>query len=205
MTHFPLRRLGRAAFGLLTLLAVSGPAQAIDITAVTSPGGIKAWLVEDHSNPVIALNIRFTLGSADDPAGKAGAARLLAATVDEGAGELDSSTFQAALKDQSISLGFRAGMDATHATLMTLTDTSADAFRLFRLALTQPRFDREPVQRMRQQLLAAAQRKDRDPRSLARGVWWRAAFPDHPFGRSRVGTVDGLNAVKVDDLFWVIG
>ncbi|MEC7123929.1 MAG: insulinase family protein, partial [Pseudomonadota bacterium] len=132
MTHFPLRRLGPAAFGLLTLLAVSGPAQAIDITAVTSPGGIKAWLVEDHSNPVIALNIRFTLGSADDPAGKAGAARLLAATVDEGAGELDSSAFQAALKDQSISLGFRAGMDATHATLMTLTDTSADAFRLFR-------------------------------------------------------------------------
>ncbi len=200
MTHFPLRRLGRAAFGLLTLLAVSGPAQAIDITAVTSPGGIKAWLVEDHSNPVIALNIRFTLGSADDPAGKAGAARLLAATVDEGAGELDSSAFQAALKDQSISLGFRAGMDATHATLMTLTDTSADAFRLFRLALTQPRFDREPVQRMRQQLLAAAQRKDRDPSSQARRLWWRAAFPDHPYGRSRDGTVDGLTAVTVDDL-----
>ena len=38
--HFPLRRLGRAA-GLLTLLAVSGPAQAIDITAVTSPAASK--------------------------------------------------------------------------------------------------------------------------------------------------------------------
>ena len=125
--------------------------------------------MEDHSNPVIALNVRFTLGSADDPAGKAGAVRLLAATIDEGAGDLPSTAFQAALKDQSISLGFRAGLDATRASLMTLTDTSADAFRLLGLALTQPRFDREPVQRMRQQLLAAAQRKDETPAARPAG------------------------------------
>ena len=108
--------------------------------------------------------------------------RLLAATVDEGAGDLPSSAFQAALKDRSISLGFRAGMDATRATLMTLTDTSADAFRPFRLALTQPRFDREPVQRIRQQLLAAAQRKDRDPQPgppavVARGLPGPSLWP----------------------------
>ncbi|MGB1006134.1 MAG: M16 family metallopeptidase [Thalassobaculaceae bacterium] len=204
MIHVPFRPLRRAALALVTLLVVSvtatAPAGAIDITQVTSPGGIKAWLVEDHSNPVIALNVRFSLGSADDPAGKAGAARLLAATVDEGAGDLESTAFQAALKDQSISLSFRAGMDATRAALMTLTDTSEDAFRLFRLALTEPRFDAEPVQRMRQQLLAAAQRKDNDPSSQASRLWWRAAFPDHPYGRPRDGTVSGLSAVTVADL-----
>ena len=200
MIHFPLRPLRRAALALIALLAVSAPAGAIEITAVTSPGGIKAWLVEDHSNPVIALNVRFTLGSADDPAGKPGAVRLLAATIDEGAGELSSTAFQAALKDQSISLGFRAGLDATRASLMTLTDTSADAFRLFRLALTQPRFDAEPVQRIRQQLLAAAQRQDQDPSRQASRLWWRAAFPDHPYGRPRDGTVSGLGAVTTGDL-----
>ena len=181
------------------------PAGAIDITQVTSPGGIKAWLVEDHSNPVIAVNVRFTLGSADDPAGKGREPREVArrvATVDEGAGDCSIRAFQAALKDQSISLSFRAGMDATRATLMTLSDTSADAFRLFQPSLDRgPRFDRDPVQRMRQHIARRRPAQGRPTRSSRRPaeLWWRAAFPDHPYGRPRDGTVDGLTAVTVGD------
>jgi hypothetical protein len=33
------------------------PARAIEIQQITSPGGIKAWLVEDHSIPFTALNL----------------------------------------------------------------------------------------------------------------------------------------------------
>ena len=84
---------------LMTVLLFTQPAWAkdtvLDIQEITSPGGIKAWLVEDHSVPVIALKFAFkNAGAAQDPADKQGVARLLSNTLDEGAGELDSQAFQ---------------------------------------------------------------------------------------------------------------
>ena len=48
------------------------------IQAVKSPGGIEAWLVEEHSVPLIALRFAFDGGNAQDPAGKEGVANFMA-------------------------------------------------------------------------------------------------------------------------------
>ncbi len=63
-----LTALTTAVFAWVSLLVL--PAQAeIKINEVTSPGGITAWLVEDHSIPFTALELRFRGGtSLDAPA-----------------------------------------------------------------------------------------------------------------------------------------
>jgi len=61
------------------------PAQAeMQIKEVTSPGGITAWLVEDHNIPFTALEIRFRGGTALDAPGKRGAGNLMTALIEEG-------------------------------------------------------------------------------------------------------------------------
>ena len=47
---------------VLAVLSI-GPATAIDIKQVTTPLGIKAWLVEDSSAPVVALSFSFASGA----------------------------------------------------------------------------------------------------------------------------------------------
>ena len=79
---------------LLPLLASTAMA-ANAVEKVVSPGGIEAWLIEDHSNPLISVTIGFPSGSASDPASKGGLARLAAGLLDEGAGDMDSAAFQA--------------------------------------------------------------------------------------------------------------
>ena len=54
------------------------------IQVVKSPGGITAWLVEEHSVPLIAMRFAFEGGNAQDPAGKEGLAHFLAGMLDEG-------------------------------------------------------------------------------------------------------------------------
>ena len=71
----------------LLSLAAALPARAIDIQQVTSPGGIPAWLVEDHSIPFVALNIAFRGGASVDAPSKRGAVNLMTALLEEGAGE----------------------------------------------------------------------------------------------------------------------
>ncbi|HBR67757.1 MAG TPA: hypothetical protein DEA55_00075, partial [Rhodospirillaceae bacterium] len=123
--------------------------KVLDIKEVTSPGGIKAWLVEDHSIPVISLEFAFNgAGAALDPAEKQGLSRIVSNTLDEGAGDLDSQTFQKELRDLSINLSFSSGRDNFDGHLKTLTRNKDRAFELMRLALNEPRFDPEPVARM---------------------------------------------------------
>ncbi len=48
----------------MVLLIAALPARAeVQIQEVTSPGGLTAWLVEDHSIPFTALELRFRGGA----------------------------------------------------------------------------------------------------------------------------------------------
>ncbi|MEQ9331733.1 pitrilysin family protein [Thalassobaculum sp.] len=188
---------------LVLVLGIGGralPAAALDIQEVVSPGGVKAWLVEDHSNPILSLSFSFAGGESSDPAGKEGRARLVSGLLDEGAGEMDSQAFQKALTDNSISLRFNSRIDRFSGELVTLTETRELAVDMLRLALTAPRFDAEPVERIRAQIQASLRNDLQNPRSIASRAWWAASFPDHPYGRSGDGTADSVAAVTVDDL-----
>ena len=112
------------------LLCLAAPARAaMNVQEVTSPGGIKAWLIEDHSMPLIAVGIGFHGGSALDPAGKEGLATFVSATLDEGAGELSSREFQQRLNDLSIDFSFDAGIDDFTGNMRTLTDRPRPGLR----------------------------------------------------------------------------
>ena len=185
---------------LLTLTTWLPAASALDIQEVTSPGGVKAWLVEDHSNPILTLSFSFVGGESSDPVGKEGRARLVSGLLDEGAGELDSTAFQQALTEDSITLRFNSRIDRFSGELVTLTETRERAVELLRAALTEPRFDPEPVERIRAQVLASLRSDLQNPRSIASRAWWGASFEGHPYGRPGDGSLESVAAVTVDDL-----
>ncbi|HEY9568128.1 MAG TPA: insulinase family protein, partial [Thalassobaculum sp.] len=194
-----MKLMKRSVAPLILLLGLVASAAALaaapDIQEVTSPGGVKAWLVEDHGNPILTLSFSFVGGESSDPTGREGRARLVSGLLDEGAGDLDSTAFQKALTDDSISLRFNSRIDRFTGELVTLTETRERAVELLRLALTAPRFDPEPVERIRAQVLASLRFAQHDPRTIASRAWWGASFPGHPYGRSGDGTPDSVAAV----------
>lgn len=188
-----------AAF-VLCLGVAPLPAAAVQIQRVAA-GDVEAWLVEDHANPILSLRIAFRdAGSALDPADKAGLARMTAALLDEGAGDLDSQAFQATLEDHAIQLSFDAGRDTFGGTLTTLTASRDTAFELLRLALAGPRFDAEPVARIRSQLDAYLRQRAEDPETRAEQDLWAKLFPDAPYGRPVEGTPASLARIDRADL-----
>ena len=59
----------------MTALAASeAPSRASTVQKPISKGGIEAWLVEDYTVPVIAIEFAFKGGAAQDSVGKAGTA-----------------------------------------------------------------------------------------------------------------------------------
>ncbi len=189
-----------AALSFVVSLASSAVAYAIDIQRVISPRGIEVWLVQDNTIPLVSVSFAFSGGASQDPADKPGVAQMLSALLDEGAGDLDSKAFQARLDALSIDMSFDAGRDTFEGSLRTLSENRAEAAKLLHLALTEPRFDAEPVERIRSQLVTSLKRGERNPRRLAALAMAKATYPDHAYGRSVNGTADSIAAVGVDDL-----
>jgi zinc protease len=184
---------------ILVLLAIL-PARAVEVQRVVSPGGIEAWLVEDHSNPIISMDIAFPGGASADPAGKEGLAHMVSGLLDEGAGDLDSQAFQRRLAELSIRLSFDAGLDTFRGTVRTLKDNQDTAFDLLRLALTAPRFDEEPVGRIRSQIRVQLERDSESPNRIAGRALRESMFPGHPYARPVRGTLESLPAITVEDM-----
>jgi len=181
-------------------LALAAPAHAVAIEPVTSPGGIKAWLVEDHTLKMVSLQMSFRGGIASDPADKEGLANLLSGLLDEGAGDLDSAAFHAKLNDLTASFDVEAGMDQMTVSTRVLSDNLPATADLVRLAITEPRFEPAAVDRIKSDVLAEIAEARQTPDRIAELLWRKRVFGDHPYGRSTLGTPESLARVSPADL-----
>jgi zinc protease len=200
MSRYVIRLL--AAVALVAALAGlrAGDAAAVDIQRVVSAGGIEAWLVEEHAIPIIAVAVAVPRGSYHDPDGKEGLSYLLSATLDEGAGDFDSQAFRERLDVHAIKLAFDSSRDQFTGNLETLSEFRDEAFELLALAMTRPRFDDEPVGRMKSQILAQIARDAADPGEIATRALFTAAFGPSGYGRPTNGTAESVAALTPDDL-----
>ncbi|MCV0368766.1 pitrilysin family protein [Filomicrobium sp.] len=189
-----------AVFFLLNIVALSRPAQAMDIKTVKSASGIEAWLVEEHSVPLVALRFAFTGGSSQDPADKAGVSNFLSAMLDEGAGDLKSAEFQERMEDIAMRMSYEDSRDTFYGSVETLSANRPQAMELLKLALTKPRFDDDAIERIRGQLKASIVYASRDPDRVAGNAWYAAAFPNHPYGKPKDGTLETISSITRDDL-----
>jgi len=175
----------------------SSPAQA---KSVVSASGVEAWLVESEVVPLIAVAFTFEGGSAQDPSTKPGVAQMLSRLLDEGAGSYSSDAFQERLAARAIELSFNAGPDAIGGSLKTLVKHADEAFELLRLALAEPRFDQDAIERVRAQTIAGLRYQQNDPGVMATRRFFTEAFPNHPYGRPTSGTLESVAAITRDDI-----
>ncbi len=185
---------------LFSLVALIRPAYAMKIESVKSPGGIEAWLVEEHRVPMLALRFGFAGGNSQDPAGKEGLANFITGMMDEGAGDLTSEQFQQRMEEIAMRMSFEDGKDTLSGNFETLTVNRDKGLELLKLALTKPRFDPDAIERVREQLQAGLVYAARDPEKVAGQAWSATAFKGHAYGRPANGTKDSLAAITRDDL-----
>ncbi len=203
-TTFGLRSLGlafAAPAAALTLLFFGAlPADAMKIQKVTSKKGIEAWLVEDHSRPILSIQFAFEGGAAQDPAGKPGVATFVSGMLDEGAGNLDSEAFQNRLEDLAAKLSVNASYDHMSVAFQALTENRDESLKLLQMAVTSPHFQPADAERIREQLIGSLRVDEKEPNKVASSEWFKLAFGSHPYGRPSNGTLESIAAITPEDL-----
>jgi zinc protease len=176
------------------------PASAVEIQEVTSKSGIKAWLVEDYTVPIVTVSVSFQGGSVQDPPGKEGLANLISTLFDEGAGNLDSKAFQSRLEKLGTSLSYSDSRDHFSGTMRSLKEDSNEAFDLMRLSLTELRFEENAINRMREALKSQIASDSNDASNKAASALRKSLFRGHPYARSARGSVKTLDGITRDDI-----
>lgn len=190
----------RALF-LASTLALPLTARAeIDITPVTTPSGLTAWLVQEPDIPFVALDLMFLGGTVLDSDAQSGAVALMTALLEEGAGDMDAQAFATQTEELAARISFDSGRDTITVSARFLTENMDEAIAHLHAALTQPRFDADAIERVRGQMLAQLRRDALDPNTLAGRAFAQAAFGDHPYARAGDGTPETVAALTRDDL-----
>ncbi|HEU0059212.1 MAG TPA: pitrilysin family protein [Hyphomicrobiaceae bacterium] len=204
MAMIGARGWAHAAMALLIAVFSLGlganPAAALTVEEIVSPKGIKAWLVQEHSVPLIALKFALAGGASQDPVGKEGLATMVADLLTEGAGDLTEEAFKAQASSLGIRLSLSAGRDAIYGGLDTLSKRFQPSAELLRLALAVPRFDEDAIERVRSQRLTDLAIAANEPNRVAVERWYQEAFPGNAYGRPADGTPASVARVVRDDL-----
>ena len=186
----------------MTVALVSAPARAATIQDITSPSGIKAWLVEDYTVPIVAMNIAFRGGAAQDPDGKAGLANLMSGLLDEGAGR--PRLRAPSRRSSRISASISPSMPAP-------TPSTAVCAR-FRPIRTRPssfsarRSTSRASTPSRSRAFAArcspiSGKSESNPNEIVgKALGARRFSASHPYGVPNEGTVDSVATITADDL-----
>ncbi|MGL4727678.1 MAG: M16 family metallopeptidase [Bosea sp. (in: a-proteobacteria)] len=170
------------------------------VEVIRTPGGLDLWFARSPGLPLVVLDFACPGGASTDPHTMPGLSYFISAMLDEGAGHLNAEAFQAQLADHAISQRFDASRDEFRGTVRSLAKHRGKAFDLLRMAISQPHFEAQAVERVRGQILAGLRTELQSPEAICRDVFARNAFPGHSYGLPVKGTPEAVSAISSDHL-----
>jgi predicted Zn-dependent peptidase len=146
-----------------------------------------------------AFSFLIPAGAAFEPADRPGAAAMVGEWIIRGAGDRDSHSLLSALDELGVS--HAEGAQTIHASVSaaSLGRNLLPALGIFADVVRRPIFDDEEVDSIRALCLQSLRSLEDDPGAKAITELRRRHFPD-PWGRSSIGTVEGVTAATPDEL-----
>jgi predicted Zn-dependent peptidase len=171
-----------------------------NVTMRVLANGLRIYLLEDHTLPIIKIGAILRTGSIYDPPDKVGLAILSGDLLRSGgAGEMSPQSFDKALDDLGAQMNAGIGQEMGTAGLEVLADDMEQGLQLLFEMLFKPRFDQERLAVAKQNLLEELRRQDDDPQTLASYTFRQLLYGKHsPW--SRRPTDASIGRISRDDI-----
>lgn len=191
-----------AAAGLLAAPLSAQDAPRVDYESFTLDNGLRVIVHEDHSVPIVAVNVWYDVGSAHEEVGRSGFAHLFEHMLFEETQNLNAGDFTELVMGAGGTYNGTTNTDRT-AYFETMPSNRLDlalwleAERMRNLRVTQENFarEREVVKEERRM------RIENQPYGEALGITLDTLAVDYaPYKHSVIGSMDDLNAATTEDV-----
>ena len=195
------------ALVLLVVVLAAAPALAgeafrytYNVQKVVLDNGVTLLLKENPAFDIIALTLLSRVGTIQDPAGLEGLTyltqrNLLSGTVNRTALELITE-----LESLGVQLLTATSHSYSPVFLQALPDSFPQAFAILLDVLNHSTFPPEELERERELTMATVRSLADDPINAAFLTYLETFYGDHPFRNTAYGSLEGLAAVRAEDL-----
>ncbi len=167
---------------------------------VVLDNGITILAKSNHTTPAVSTLVGVKTGSYADPADRDGTAALCARVLDRGTVTRSAEAIADDLDGRGASLSVAAGRHQMALAATCLMEDFADVLSLAADVARHPRFAEDEIATRRENLITSLRQADDDPAAMAVDAFLRALYGDHPYARRIRGTVEGIGAIRRQDL-----
>lgn len=206
--------IGRRSIALLAIVVLSAslawgqkaaPAQlpAIHFTEFTLPNGLRVIFHEDHSTPIVAVNVWYHVGSKNEVVGRTGFAHLFEHMMFQGSGHYDNDYFRP-IQEAGGTLNGSTNADRTNYWEVVPSNylemalwLESDRMGYLPDAMTMEKLNnqRDVVKNEKRQ------NYDNQPYGLSQAAISELLYPkEHPYNWLTIGSLDDLTAASMDDV-----
>lgn len=172
-----------------------------DIQHWTSSQGAKVYYVHAPGLPIVDLQVTFNAGSARDGQ-LSGLSSLTNHLMAMGAGDLDATMI--AQRFEGVGAEFSQGSDRDMAWLklrsLSQEKWLSPALDTLQQIVSRPAFNAKDVERERKRYLNSLKREKQNPEAVAKRIFYKTVYGDHPYASMPDGTEDTIKAITVADL-----
>ena len=189
-------------FVFLLIIGLAGLVQAgPKVESWQTSGGAKVMFVAAPDLPMVDVRVVFDAGSARD-GDLPGLARFTNAMLDEGAGQWDADALALRLDERGIQFGNGSLRDMGWVSVRSLVEPEVLDVALDTTAalLAEPTFDKDAIERVRQQMQVSLRSSLQSPAGIAKRRFFQTLYGDHPYAHDSGGNAQSLAAIKRDDL-----
>ncbi len=196
-----LRRLLAAALALSPAIADAQTAPQIKYETFTLDNGLRFIVHEDHSTPIVAVDVWYDVGSANEAQGRSGFAHLFEHMLFQETENLPKGAFDTYLEEAGAQLNGTTNQDRTMYYEIVPSNRVnlalwLEAERMARLKVTKENFERE------REVVKEERRMRIDNAPYGNGfLMLDTLHTDYkPYRHTVIGTMDDLNAATVQDV-----
>lgn len=175
----------------------------VPATSFVLPNGLTVVVHEDHSTPLVAVNLWYHVGSKNEPEGKTGFAHLFEHLMFNGSEHFNDDFFKATQRLGATQQNGTTSKDRTNY-FQTVPTGALDAMLWLesdRMGHLLGAIDQAKLDEQRAVVKNEKRQGDNRPYAKAWDLITRATTPvGHPYDHSVIGSMEDLDAASVDDV-----
>ena len=144
-------------------------------------GKLKAYLMEEHSLPLVSLHFGFK-NAGQGYVAKNGVVLMTETVMLDGAGKYNRKKLREVMREKGIRLSVTGGADNLDFSLSYIKEFERDALEILKAVLYEPHFNYEDMRLARKQLQAVRKQQQESPQYLLEELVRTEFYKKHPYG-----------------------
>ena len=187
-------------FLFLTTFFLSKNSDAIQFESLETKKGIKFWLIEDKTLPLVSISFSFKGGSILDPVGKSGVTSLMTSLLDEGTENFTASEYRLFKRENGIKISFSTSKERIEGTFQVVKPRLQEGFYLLHESINKAKFPINEIKKVKSQVEASIKIDNSNISTIASNKFNKFFFKDKLIGRNTKGSLETLGNISRDDI-----